>query len=237
MRETPVEDVTTPTRNANAISVAMVKRMTAPERRKRGWTTCVFHTTISHIEPIRYSDVGGGEQEAARVARQQQRHAADRAGQVEVDRALLLEARHQVRRREEREERPDEVEEAREAGLESEHELVDLDLPVAEVDGLAEELRAGERAVDDVEVHRRREDQDEERRQREVGDQRPARGRLAEDFLDARGEGPHDGRSDFGWPASRPRARGRRRRPRGSSARARAPGAGRRRLAADPRGR
>ena len=57
-----------------------------------------------------------------------------------------------MRRREEREERSDEVEEAREAGLESEDDLVDVERSSADLDRVAEEPRAGERAVDDVEV-------------------------------------------------------------------------------------
>ena len=76
------------------------------------------------------------------------------------------------------------------------------------LDGLSEELRAGERAVDDVEVHGEREDQDEERREREVGEERPARRRLAEDLLDARGEGPHRDLSSSSPSASPVRARG-----------------------------
>ena len=96
-----------------------------------------------------------------------------------------------MRGREEREERPDEVEESGEAGLEAEDEPVDVDRAAPHLDGLAEELRARERAVDDVEVDGGREDQDEERREREVRDERPARRGLAEDFLDAGGQGSH----------------------------------------------
>ena len=183
MSETPVDDVTTPTRNANASSVAIVKRITTPDEQEARMDDVRLP---DHDQPHRadqVDEVGRREQQAAGVAREEQRHAADRTREVEVDRALLLEARHQVRGREEGEERPDEVEESREAGLEAEHELVELDRAVADVDGVAEELRAGERAVDDVEVDGAREDQDEERRQREVGDQRPARRGLAEDLL------------------------------------------------------
>ena len=96
-----------------------------------------------------------------------------------------------MRRREDREERPDDVEEAREARLEAEDELVEVHALAPHVDVLAEDLRAGERAVHDVEVHGDREDQDEEGRQREVRDERPARGGFAEDFFDVGGEGSH----------------------------------------------
>ncbi len=53
MIDTAVDEVTTPTRKANAMSVATTRRITAPPTKKRGWTTCVFHMTISQIEPRR----------------------------------------------------------------------------------------------------------------------------------------------------------------------------------------
>ena len=102
-----------------------------------------------------------------------------------------------MRRREDREERPDDVEEAREARLEAEDELVEVHGLAAHVDALAEDLRARERAVHDVEVHGDGEEEDEERRQREVRDERPARGRFAEDLFDVGGEGSHVGSSLF----------------------------------------
>jgi hypothetical protein len=37
MSETAVDEVITPIRNANAMRAAIVKRITAPDRRKRGW--------------------------------------------------------------------------------------------------------------------------------------------------------------------------------------------------------
>src|SRR5450759_5194774 len=137
-------------------------------------------------------DVRGRKEHSPDVAREEKRHAADGARKVEVDRALLHEARDEVRGREDREERPDDVEEAREARLETEDELVEVHALTPHLDVLAEDLRARERAVHDVGVHGDREDQDEERRQREVRDKRPARGRFAEDFFDVRGEGSHD---------------------------------------------
>ena len=103
-----------------------------------------------------------------------------------------------MRRREKRQEEAHEVQDAGKRGLEAEDELVDPDLAVREIDGLAEKLHARERAVHDVEVHRRREQEDEQRRQREVGDERPAGRRLPEDFLHARDEGSHEGLSDVG---------------------------------------
>ena len=96
-----------------------------------------------------------------------------------------------MRGREDREERPDDVEEARETRLEPEDELVEIHDSAAHVNVRAEDLRARERAVHDVEVHGDRKDKDEERRQREVRDERPARRRLAEDLFDVGGEGSH----------------------------------------------
>ena len=55
MSETPVEDVTTPTRKANARSAEIVNRIVAPPSRKRACTTCVFQMMMSQIDPIRYS--------------------------------------------------------------------------------------------------------------------------------------------------------------------------------------
>src|SRR6478609_773941 len=55
MIETPVDDVMTPMRKVKASSAAMVKTISAPPRRKRGWTTCVFHATIAQIDRIRYA--------------------------------------------------------------------------------------------------------------------------------------------------------------------------------------
>src|SRR5262249_31088495 len=66
-----------------------------------------------------------------------------------------------------------------------------------------EKLRSRERAVDDVEVDRHREHQDEERRQREVRDQRPSSRRLAEDLLDARRPRLH-GRGSSAFGVTRP---------------------------------
>src|SRR6266542_2873668 len=142
--------------------------------------------------------VGCGEQHPAAIARQEKRHPPDGTGEVEIHRPFFLQPRHQVRRREERQERADEIEEPGEAGFEAQNEAVDVDGAVPQLDGLSEELRAGERAVDDVEIHGQREDQDEEGGEREVGDERPARRRLPEDFLHARGPGPHQ----FSLPGS-----------------------------------
>src|SRR6266540_5680678 len=139
-----------------------------------------------------------GEQHPAAITRQEKRHSSDGTGEVEIHRPLLLKPRHQVRRREERQERADEIEEPGEAGLEAQNEAVDVDGAVPQLDGLSEELRAGERAVHDGEVYRKGEDQDEEGGKREVGDERPARRRLPEDFLHARGPGPHQ----FSLPGS-----------------------------------
>ena len=53
MIETAVDEVTTPTRNANARSDAMAKRITPPPFRRRGSHTPVFQPTISQIDAIR----------------------------------------------------------------------------------------------------------------------------------------------------------------------------------------
>src|SRR5262249_46639744 len=81
----------------------------------------------------------------------------------------------------------------REARLEAEDELVDVDRASAELHGAAEEAHARECAVDDVQVDGGGEHEDEQRGEREIRDERPARGGLAEDLLDRRGEGLHDG--------------------------------------------
>src|SRR5437667_273852 len=75
------------------------------------------------------------------------------------------------------------VEQRREARLEAGDDLLDRQR-AADFHVFAEELRAGERAVDDVEVHRGGEDEDEDRGETEVGDERPARRRFAEDIFD-----------------------------------------------------
>src|SRR6185436_12735696 len=137
--------------------------------------------------------VAAGEDQPRDVAREQQAHARHRAREVEIDRALLLHARHEVRGGEDREEGADEVEEDREAGLESEDELLDADLVVAaHRHFFAEQLRAGERAVDDVEVDRGGEDDDEQRGEEKVSDERPPRRGFAHHVFDV-------GYEDFHW--------------------------------------
>ena len=74
MSDTPVEDVTTPTRKAKASSAAIVNRITTPASRKRGWSTCVFQTTIAHIDADEVDEVRRRQQQPAGVPRQQQRH-------------------------------------------------------------------------------------------------------------------------------------------------------------------
>ena len=53
MIETPVDEVMTPMRNVNASSAAMTKMISAPARKKRGCTMCVFHITISPTAVMR----------------------------------------------------------------------------------------------------------------------------------------------------------------------------------------
>ncbi len=118
------------------------------------------------------------------VPRQQQLDAADGARQVEVDRPLLLHAWHEVRGGEDRQERAEEIEEARKAGLEPQDELLDADRAAVHLHLLAEELRAGERSLHDVEVHGEGKDDDEDRGENEVRDQRPAGRGLAHDVFD-----------------------------------------------------
>ncbi|MCL4810381.1 MAG: homocysteine S-methyltransferase family protein, partial [Thermoanaerobaculia bacterium] len=80
-------------------------------------------------EPHRADEVGDvqpREEEASREARQEETDPAHGAREVEVDRPLLLQARHEVRRGEDGEERRDDVEEAREARLEAEDEAVEV---------------------------------------------------------------------------------------------------------------
>ena len=61
----------------------------------------------------------------------------------------------------------------------------------ADFDLFAEQLRAGQRAVDDVEVDGRGKDQDENRGEEKVGDERPARGGLAHHVFDVRHQDFH----------------------------------------------
>ncbi len=51
--DTAVEDVTTPTRNANARRAATPKSVTAAARKKRPEKTCVFNATMAQIAPRR----------------------------------------------------------------------------------------------------------------------------------------------------------------------------------------
>ena len=141
-----------------------------------------------HDQPDRSEEVdhvAPGENQAGYVARKQQLDPRHRTREVEIDRSLLLHPRHKVRGGKDRQERAEEVEDDGEARLESEHELFDADGVIGRHGHVfAEQLRAGQRSVDDVKVYRRGEDHDEDRREKEVGEQRPAGCGLPHDVFD-----------------------------------------------------
>jgi hypothetical protein len=90
-----------------------------------------------------------------------------------------------VRGGEDRQERAEEVEDPGEGHLGAEHDLVDRDrIAAVHLHFPAEQLRARERAVHDVEVDGEGEDDDEDGGEEEVGEQRPAGRGLAEHVFD-----------------------------------------------------
>jgi len=106
---------------------------------ERGWTRRVFQMTMSHMTRGGRR-VRGREEEPAQIARQEERHAADRARKVEVDRPSPGGAGRDARSRRWRG-TSDDVEETREAGLEAENESVEVDALAPHLDAPAEDLR------------------------------------------------------------------------------------------------
>src|SRR5947199_8878282 len=96
--------------------------------------TTLFRSEVEHVR--------AGEQQAGEVAREEQLRPRYGAGEVEIDRPLLLQPRHEVGRGEDRQEGAEEVEDGRESRLESEDDLLDARLVAVHLDLLPEELRA-----------------------------------------------------------------------------------------------
>ena len=118
-----------------------------------------------HDQPNRsdeVDDVAASEDQSRNIARKQQLHARDRPRQVEIDGAFFLHPGDEVRGGEDREKCAEEVEDNREAGLESEDQTFDADAVIGRhLHFFSEERGAGQCTVDDVEIDRRRENDDE----------------------------------------------------------------------------